>query len=130
MEQHSAVSLISEFLGSADPQVRRNALTALASIRGQDSLREVVRAAVSDADDRVRDRAQEEILALGSPPPPALTDALHEELQSGRNRLAAYALVGRLRSRGMRIGLPPMSLAARARLALALRRQKAGALPN
>jgi tetratricopeptide (TPR) repeat protein len=123
MEQHSALSLFTEFLRSPDPQVRRNALTALGSINSEGSFSEVVRTALTDDDSRVRRRAEDELVALGASPPAALVSVLWDQLKPGNLPGQAYALLGRLRGRGMAIRLPRLSPIKRLKFAWALRRR-------
>jgi hypothetical protein len=122
MEQRSAFLLFTEFLRSPDPQVRRNALSALAAIQSEDSLGEVVRVALSDPDPQVRQRAEDELVSAAAQSQDALTKALWKELRPGKLSVAAYALIGRLRGRGVNLRLPGMSLLRKLKFAFALRR--------
>jgi len=123
MEQHSALSLIIEYLRSPDAQVRRNALTALGCVPSKEAFREIVRSALVDEDPKVRERAEDEIFSAGNPPPLALVDVLRDQFLPGMLPVPAYTLVGRLRGRGMAIRLPQMSMMRRIKLSLASRRR-------
>jgi tetratricopeptide (TPR) repeat protein len=124
--QASTLTLMSELLQSNDPQVRRNALTALTSTRSAGAYGRIVQAALLDNDPQVREHAEEEMLASGNPPPAGLTNALEDALRSGDLGVPAYALIGRLRSRGLSLELPPMSPSRRMKFGLALRREGRG----
>lgn len=121
MDQHSAFVLISETLRSSDPQARRNSLTALASIPADESLREIVRTALTDSDVSVRDRAEDEIMFLANTNSASVHAVLAEFLHSP-SQLTCYGLIGRLRGRGAPVQLPRLRLAAKIKYAIATRR--------
>jgi Tfp pilus assembly protein PilF len=123
MEPHNAVLLIIEYLRSPDAQVRRNALTALGCVPSEETFREIVRSALVDDEPKVRERAEDEILAAGNPPPTSLVAALNEQFGPSKLLVPAYTLIGSLRCRGVDIRLPRMSVLRRIKLVLASRRQ-------
>jgi hypothetical protein len=121
MNQRNAAALFHEYLLSENPQIRRNALTAVASARVVSCYKDVVRMAVCDSDALVRERAEEEIASSGSPIAGEYAAALREMMASGKSALDAYRLAGRIRARGpaVPLGIPVLTrlkLAARERL--------------
>ncbi len=121
MNQRNAAVLFHEYLLSENPQIRRNALTAVASAHVASCYKDVVRMAVSDSDVLVRERAEEEIAASGSPIAGEYAAALRGMMASGKSALDAFRLAGRIRARGpaVPLGIPVLTrlkLAARERL--------------
>lgn len=99
----NTLSIIEEFLRSGEPQIRRNAITALAVMNDQDSVRLIIDTALKDPDAGVRRRAEEEILLLDEESQAGVTEALMESLKSkdSQSQQLAYAFLARLKSRGM-----------------------------
>ena len=124
--QPSTLALMSEMLQSSDFRVRRNALTALASTRSAAAYGRVIQGALRDDDPEVRDHAENEMLVSGNPPPAGLTNALGDALRTEDLGVPTYALIGRLRSRGLSLELPQTSFSRRMKLGLGLRREDSG----
>jgi hypothetical protein len=115
--------IVEEFLQSRDPQLRKNAITALALIASNESIEQLVRVALTDRDDAVRARCEDELVELQSNRTAAF-QLLRAALDNKATRMAAYALLGRLRSRGAAVdALPFVPFSLRLRLAFSLREQ-------
>jgi len=108
----AALDIVDEYLMSPNPQVRKNALTALAVLDTPESLRRLLQTALLEPRSDVRDHAESEISRLGSPAHMMLTEFLDKALDDRATRAEAYRMIGRLASRGMDIRLAP-PLAAR-----------------
>jgi hypothetical protein len=108
-----------EFLRSGAPQIRRNALTALAVVGEDESTRLIARAAIEDEDPGVRRRAREESLSVGWKSLSVVREVFLEALASTefQKQQRAYAMLGRLKSNGIRI--PPRHLPWGSRMRLA-----------
>lgn len=117
-----ALSLVEEFIRSPQPQLRKNALTALAVINEPKAIELMTRVALEDSDAGVRERAENELFELNLP-----SDAIALALNSLRSsdeetQQRAYAFLGRLRSNiptGALLSIPwrdRLRLAARAYL--------------
>jgi hypothetical protein len=118
MNSRKAESLFREYLSSPDPQVRKNALTALASAKLSGSYRDILQATMSDPDPGVRLRGEEEIAASGPLLAPEYADPLRSLVESRAHALDAYRLAGRIRARG---AVAPLRLSLRRRILLAMR---------
>ncbi len=103
------LEIIDEYLGSESPQLRRNAMTALAVLKTPQAVNRLFEAALNDADASVRARAEEELLSLDEQYLPLLADAFHVRLSDKNKRLQTYALLGRLRSRGSRLSVKTLT---------------------
>jgi hypothetical protein len=117
----NAILIAKEYVQPGEsPQVRKNGLTALAILGGQDGWTVLIDAALTDTDTSVRDHAEDE---LGRLPPEDVGQAigpLVASLSVRGKREAAYALLGRLRNRGVQFQLPPLPLTSRLSLAKAM----------
>ena len=91
----------------------------------KEAVDEVVRTALTDADPRVRHRAEDELISAGNPSLLAMKVALEESLKTERLAVPAYHLIGRLIAGGVGIiTLPKLTLFRRLKLARAARRDK------
>jgi hypothetical protein len=90
-----------EYLRAPEPQMRRNAVTALAVLGMRPSARTLVETALHDPDAGVRDRAEAELVDL-TDDDGFVPHAMEECLRTAGTRDKAYALAGRLRRRGWR----------------------------
>lgn len=100
------LSIMEEFLRSGEPQARKNALTALSVVGDDDSARLMAERALADDDAGVRERALAEIATLGES---ARLVALHRFAEALRGedekqQQRSYALLGRLKSKGVAVG--------------------------
>lgn len=115
-------SIIEEFLRSTEPQVRKNALTALSVVDDEAGAALMAETALSDEDRGVRKRALEEIVSLGDDSRPAavklLADALQSEDESRQQR--AYFLLGQLRGKGIAVDYARVPLSGGMRLAASM----------
>jgi len=103
------------------PQVRKNALTALAALGDADSRALLAEVALSDADPDVREKAEVEIASMPSESARAAVKLLLDELRVPEQRRGAYALLGKLRNRGLSFEFPHLPITARMRLAKSMR---------
>jgi hypothetical protein len=115
--------IVEEFLESETPQLRKNAVTALAALGTDASIERLIRATLDERDPGVRQRCEEEIRGLTGAAAGRALAQLGKALKDRRRRTAAYALLGELRNRGMAVPAPDLSLAERLWLAFSLRRQ-------
>src|ERR1700681_3657975 len=121
----NALDLVEEFVRSDEPQLRKNALTALAVINNEESIRLIVMTALDDVDADVRKRAQDEMFRIhgtGSlDDSPASDNKMYYRLQlssrlsralsegNENTQQRAYALLGVLRSKGAFMPKPQIS---------------------
>lgn len=114
-----STTIMEEFLRSGTPQVRRNALTALAVVDDEASARLIARAAIEDEDAAVRRRAEEESLSLGENSLRPVNAVFLRALKSPefQKQQRAYAMLGRLKSKGIAMPPPQMPWGSRMRLA-------------
>lgn len=120
---HSAFYIVEEFLRSRDPQMRKNALTALAVLgRDEDTIERLTKLALNDADEGVRQRAVDEIVSLSDEVLPRAVKVLQTAMANASWRQTAYALLAHLKSLGRSLPKPGsfLSLPARLRLAWAM----------
>jgi hypothetical protein len=122
MRERNAFLIAKEYVQPGEAaQVRKNALTAMALLDDPDSRKVLTDVALGDADPGVRERAEAEIASL---PPASAKEALGpvlEDLKAPGRQQNAYALLGRLRNRGMAFEFPSLPAAVRVRLAKSLR---------
>lgn len=111
--------IVEEFLRSGSPQIRKNALTALAVIDDEDSACLIAKTAVEDEDSGVRRRAEEESLSLSGAFLTSMVDVFLTSLSSPefQKQQRAYAVLGRLKSTGIDLPHPRMAWGNRMRLA-------------
>src|SRR5437762_13845976 len=107
MRREEIEAIASEFLGSDESQVRKNALTALSVLATPGSLELLARTSMSDADAGVRERASDEIARLD----PTLASTAIESLwrtlvEGGEHWRQAYVALGRLRGLGVPLTVP------------------------
>ena len=95
----SSLAVINEFL-RAGGESRKNAVTALAALNTDESLRQLVEVATTDADPDVRKQAEREITGLDLSSDGRVVACLQAALNDRKKRQAAYALLGRLRNQG------------------------------
>lgn len=114
-----STTLMEEFLRLGTPQIRKNALTALAVINDAESARLIATVAMEDDDVGVRRRAEEESLMLSSKLLQSVNDVFLKALTSPefQKQQRAYAILGRLKSEGMVMPHPRMPRGIRMRLA-------------
>lgn len=113
----NTLSVVEEFLRSQDAQQRRNAVTALAVMGDEEAIAQLVKVAISDADDSVRARAEQELLALEGDALDRATKQIGLALDDPLKRQTAYGILGRFRSRGLVKAVPRMSILDRLKLA-------------
>src|SRR5437763_4284889 len=102
MRERNPLMIVKEYLQPNEPaQVRKNALTALAVLNVPESWAAITQVALDEPLADVRERAESEIVAV----PPDLASQTMEpviqDLSSPQRQRYAYALLGRLRNRGM-----------------------------
>jgi hypothetical protein len=119
------LAIVEEFLRSSEPQVRRNAVTALATLGTADSLQLLVKTALSDESNKVRTRARLEILSLPDAKATEAAEVLREAIADPARVRDAYRLVGAMRTRGWTKNRPEEGLWIRLRRALYMRRHLA-----
>lgn len=115
---HNALAIVEEYLSVTDIQVRKNALTALAVFANDETeIAKLIEVALNDPEIEIRRRAEKEITLLNSEALYIALMQLHTAISEKSTSLKAYALLGRLRSKGIDTGTPKLSLIQRLRLA-------------
>ena len=118
MRPRKPLLIIKEYLEPNEPpQVRKNALSALAALGDAESLTMLAQIALNEPEPQLRDRAEAEISSLAPSTGLQAIQPLLHELKGPET----YALLGRLRNRGMTVRLPRMGIVKRLRLAKSLR---------
>ena len=97
------LEIIDEFLNSESPQLRRNAITALASLHNVEAIKRMMQSALEDKDESVRVRAEEELATLDEQSQSILAKEFTVRLEDKSQRFTAYALLGRLRNIGLQL---------------------------
>jgi hypothetical protein len=116
------LSIMEEFLRSGEPHIRKNALTALSVIKYEESAKLIAQTALEDADAGVRRTAEEEINSLDE----SLHESVIQELTKAltgkdpQKQQRAYALLGRLRSKGVNVSEARVPWGSRMRLATSM----------
>lgn len=95
------LDIVEEYLRSPDPQVRRNAVTALAAIESDESLRKLATASLDNADSETQQRAVDEILNLRPDVAARTVKYFEDALGDKKKAVLAYAMLGRLRTNGV-----------------------------
>lgn len=108
--------IVREYLDHELPQVRKNALTALAVLGTEESLSELANRALTSLEAEMVARAEEEIAELPESQRNQVVRQVTAALTSPR-RQRAYAVLGRLRNRGVPVDLSGVSALARLDLA-------------
>lgn len=101
-----STTIMEEFLRAGTPQIRKNSLTALALLGDDDGARLIATTAIHDEDSSVRDRAAAETVSIGEKSPQKIVGVLTEVFQQKdqpKQQQRAYAILGRLRSKGVDI---------------------------
>jgi len=106
---NNPLEIIIEFLNSENSQLRRNALTALASLHSSEAVKYMVQTALNDKDESVRTRAEDELANLDEQSLTMLSKDFIARLGDKSESLPAYALLGRLRSRGLQLKLESLN---------------------
>lgn len=106
---NNPLEIIIEFLNSETPQLRRNAMTALASLHDSEAVKYMVQTALTDKDESVRARAEDELANLDEQSLTMLSKDFITRLGDKSESLPAYALLGRLRSRGLQLKLESLN---------------------
>lgn len=114
------LSIIKEYVRSDKPQVRKNALTALRVIGSKESVTELINIALHDEEKDVRDRAEEELMRVTIDNAPIVNSLIGETLKDEGRQKPSYALLGRLRSKGVSLNIPPFPLLSRIKWAAVL----------
>jgi hypothetical protein len=99
-----------------EPQVRRNAVTALGVLGTPDAAESIVATAIEDGDPGVRDHAAAEVLRLSQGDRDAAHAALLTRLSDHQRGVGAYRLLGRLRNEGGFAVRVPASFSQRVKL--------------
>lgn len=119
----SPFDILADYKLASEPQIRSNALTALAVEGEDDGVAAIVQAALSDPAEAVRRRAEHELTELEtSHAIRAARENLCEALKSDATKRNAYALMGRLRNAGFDISGSGLPWIDRMRLAFSNRR--------
>jgi hypothetical protein len=122
--QRNPFLIAKEYVQPGEPaQVRKNALTALAVLNNPSSLALLADVALADADTEVREQAEAEIALLMPESAAAALQPVLDDLKRRGRRRGAYALLGRLRNRGISFRFPGLPLWTRLRLAGSMRNQ-------
>jgi hypothetical protein len=120
---NNALAIVEEFLRAPDAQVRRNALTALAIFANDETeIAQLIEVALNDPEIEIRRRAEKEVGLLTGESLNIALRQLHAALCDKSTSLTSYALLGRLRNKGIDITTPELSLFQRLRLAASLHR--------
>jgi len=106
---NNPLEIIIEFLNSETPQLRRNAMTALANLHDSEAVKYMVQTALTDKDESVRARAEDELANLDEQSLTMLSKDFITRLGDKSESLPAYALLGRLRSRGLQLKLESLN---------------------
>jgi hypothetical protein len=111
-----------EYVQSGElPQVRKNALTALAALDGPESRALISEVALTESDPEVRERVQAEIASMPVEQARQVLKPALDDLNVPERCRRAYALLGELRNRGMSFDFPNLPVATRLRLAKSMR---------
>jgi hypothetical protein len=122
MAQRNPVLIARQYVQLTEPpSVRKNALTALAALDDPEGWAVLADTALTDPDESVRYQAEEELSRLPSQSARKAIEPVLAMLEVPQKGQQAYALLGRLRNRGMEFRLPPLNLFSRLKLAKALR---------
>ncbi len=108
MTTRRTVTVIQEFMTSINPQMRKNAATALAALSSDEGDTLLVGVALRDADDAVRQHAVDTILsaAASRDNPSGPVNALRRVSGAEVHRQRAYAILGQIRALGIPVGRP------------------------
>lgn len=118
MPQRNPVLIAREYVQPGEPpQVRKNALSALATLGGTESWGVLTEVALVDTDPSVRERAETELSSLTPDSAARAIEPLFGDLDVDARKEAAYSLLGRLRNRGLSFTFPRRSLGSRLSLA-------------
>src|SRR5262245_32688783 len=122
MAQRNPVLIAKEYVQPTEPpNVRRNALAALAALNVPESWAVLAETALTDKDETVRDQAEDELSHLAAASARNAIEPVLAMLEDADRGRKAYALLGRLRNRGMEFRLPRLGLLQRLKLAKAMR---------
>jgi len=100
---NKSLEIIDEFLSSESPQLRRNALTALAVLHDSEAIKRMMQTALEDKDESVRVHAEDELAKLDEQSQTMLAKEFTVRLEDKSQRFTAYALLGRLRNMGLQL---------------------------
>jgi hypothetical protein len=110
------ISIVEEYMRSAEPQLRRNAITALAAINSAESISGLVRVTLSDGDEPVVQHAVAELLKLKEESLARAVGELILALEKPLEQQRAYYILGMLYGAGVKVTLPKQRLSVRLRL--------------
>jgi len=106
---NNPLEIIIEFLNSETPQLRRNAMTALANLHDSEAVKYMVQTALTDKDESVRARAEDELANLDEQSLAMLCKDFTARLKDKSERLPVYALLGRLRAKSLHLKLESLN---------------------
>src|SRR5262249_1914577 len=121
-----ALSITREYLRSPDPQIKKNAATALAAIGSRDSIENLIRLALTEPDPKVQTHAEEELSDLKGSRMGRAQAILESSLLDEELSRESFALLGRLRLKGALGPAEARRLSIRLRLAASLGRPAPG----
>jgi hypothetical protein len=113
MPGRNPLLIVKEYARAEDRQVRKNAINALAVLDDQDGWKMLTEIALEDKEPDVRSFAEAKIASLPQERAKAAVEPLLEALTTAGKENEAYAILGRLRSRGLYVKLPRLSLLSR-----------------
>lgn len=126
----TATNIALEFLASAEPRLRQNALTALAAVGTSEAVQHLVSATLSDGDAEVRKRGRDEILQLDGPAAEQAVRVLEAQAADAEYRQETVWLLGALRQKGQAVGSLRLGFTGQLRLRQGLTSRKASRLPQ
>jgi hypothetical protein len=99
------LNVVEEYLRSPEVQHRKNAVTAFAIMADEQASAMLVDIALTDTEPGVRQRAEEELLAVAPAQQKEVIETTKRRLDDPKKRQAAYLFLGRLRSNGWNVSL-------------------------
>ncbi len=108
------LAIIQEYQHSSDPQIRKNAATALAALGSEESVKRLVDMTLADAE--IRDHGIKELSNLEAGARRYVGPQVQTALQNPKHQRVAYLVLALLHGEGIEIELPKLSIKSRLRL--------------
>ncbi len=114
--------IVKDYLNPGEPvQVRKNAVTALATLDDEESRALLAEKAVTDESDEVKQKARDEIAAMPEGSSQQVLELVLRDLEDPQRQRTAYVLLGELRNKGLKFKFPAISFFSRIGLAKDMR---------
>jgi hypothetical protein len=123
MSKRDALILVEEYLGHQEPRIRANAITALAAIGTEASIRRLVEIALTESDAKARGRAETELAGLTGDSLDTARELVRQRLRSerGEKLVELWYLLNRLQALGWKAGVLEGGFFRRLRVGFGLR---------